>query len=87
MVVRVTFRLNITSKSVKMYTIFLHLDSILAKILCSSKLNSIGFHQTFNERAYSAPDISWLLDLVTKFLLNALLDLVAVCLIAIVAYE
>ena len=120
MVVRVTFRLYITPKSVKMHIIFLHLDKILAKILPPPKLNThcvksvcirsyfgpyfpafglntnryslslriqsewgkirtwihpntntfyavtIGFHQTLNERTYSAAHTPWLLDLVNK---------------------
>ena len=40
MVVRVTFRLYITPKSVKIYNIFLYFDRILAKILAPPKLNT-----------------------------------------------
>ena len=112
MVVRVTFRLYITPKSVKIYTIFLYLDRILAQILAPPKLNThcvksvrirsyfgpyfpvfglntdtfyavtIGFHQTLNERTYSALHTPWLLNLVKKCIHR---DVVAICLIAVVA--
>ena len=58
MVIRLTFGLNITPKSVKMHTIFLQNLGL--------PQSSIGSPQTLNGGAYSAPDTPWLSDLVTK---------------------